>query len=152
MLNPQQLAQRVGTAQVGDSIRLGVYRGGERINLYLVITGQNGTAGMATAGQPPAGLVNEINWLGMELKPIAADVVGKFPSLAGKQGTLVKDVKPATVANNSGMMKWDVVLKINGSPVTNAGELDLALAQTNVRSGVLLLVERNGNQRYVTLR
>ena len=152
VLNPQQLAQRVGTAQVGDSIRLGVYRGGERINLYLVITGQNGTAGMATAGQPPAGLVNEINWLGMELKPIAADVVGKFPSLAGKQGTLVKDVKPATVANNSGMMKWDVVLKINGSPVTNAGELDLALAQTNVRSGVLLLVERNGNQRYVTLR
>ena len=154
VLNPEQLMQRIATAKVGDSLRLGVYRGGERMNLYLVVTGQNMRSAAANQGgnAAPAGLVNEIRWLGMELKPIAADVIAKFPHLAGKQGSLVKDVKPATVAGNSGLMKGDVVLKINNSAVTNASQLDLAVAQANVRNGVLLLVERNGNQRYVTLR
>ncbi len=156
VLNPQQLVQRITAAQVGDSLRLGVYRGGERMNLYLVVTGQNTrsvAAPMTGANNvAPAGLVNEIRWLGMELKPIAPEVVAKFPMLAGKQGSLVKDVKTATVAENAGVMKGDVVLKINNTPVTNAGQLDLAVAQANVRNGVLLLIERNGNQRYVTLQ
>ncbi len=156
VLNPQQLAQRVSAAQVGDSLRLGVYRGGERMNLDLVVTGQN----MRTAapvmqgngGAAPAGLVNEIRWLGMELKPIVPEVVVKFPMLAGKQGTLIKGVKPATAAANSGLLKGDVVLKINSTPVATAGQLDLAVAQANPRNGVLLLIERNGNQRYITLQ
>jgi serine protease Do len=123
-----------------------------------VVTGQNiRSAGVqqpagTMGGNAPVGVVNEIRWLGMELKPIAADVVAKFPMLAGKQGSLVKDVKTATVAENAGVMKGDVVLKINNAPVTSAGELDLAVAQANVRSGVLLLVERNGTQRYLTLQ
>lgn len=153
VLNPQQLMQRIASAKVGDSLRLGVYRGGERMNLYLVVTGQNVQAAQKSANNnPPAGLVNEIRWLGMELKPVTAEVVAKFPTLAGKQGSLIKDVKPATVADNAGLMKGDVVLKINSAAVTTAGELDVAVARADVRNGVLLLIERGGSQRYVSLQ
>lgn len=152
VLTPEQLMQRIAAMQVGDSLRLGIYRGGERMNLYLVVSGSNNQAMNSAPAMPPAGLANEIRWLGMELKPIGPEVVAKFPQLSGKQGSLVKDVKAATVAGNGGIIKGDVVLKINNTAVANAGQLDLAVAQANVRNGVLLLVERNGNQRYVTLQ
>jgi S1-C subfamily serine protease len=107
---------------------------------------------MVGAANNGVGLVNEIRWLGMELKPIGPDVVAKKPMLQGKQGSLVKDVKIATVAQSSGVMKGDVVLKINSLSVATPGQLDMAVAQANMRSGILLLVERNGMKRYVTLQ
>ena len=160
VLTPQQLVSRISAAEAGSSLRLGIYRGGERMNLYLVVSGQASqgqssalnAAPVGRVGFPQGGLVNEIRWLGMELMPIGPQVVAKYPQVQGKQGSLVKDVKIATVAQNSGVMKGDIVLNINRASVATPSQLDLAIAQASARNGILLLVERNGSQRYVTLQ
>ncbi len=41
VMSPQEVIDTVGDYMAGDNIRLGVYSGGRRRNVYLVLSGQN---------------------------------------------------------------------------------------------------------------
>ncbi len=154
VLTPDELLQRVADYTVGDSLRLGVYRGKERLNLSLTLSGQMQQTGQAVPEQNPQMpvMAKELRWIGMELKPITPELVAKKPELMGKQGSHVGDVDRLSLAEQFGLQKGDVIRRINGVPVNEIAELERAINSASLSQGVLLLLERNGRAIYLTVK
>ncbi len=156
VLTAEDLLQRANEYKVGDNLRLSVYSGTERRNLYLLLTGQMQQAGNLVngggSGNQPQGLMTELIWLGMELKPLTAALVAKNPMLAGKSGALISDVEQNSVAEQAGLQKGDLVKRLNGMPVNTIGELERVINASDTRQGVLFLLERSGREVYLTAR
>ena len=158
VMSPEDLLQRISEYQVGDNLRLGVYTGGQRRNLYLVLSGQmqspqqtnNASPVLQNGGANP--LPNEMNWLGMELKPITPELTAKNINLQGKSGTLVSDVDRNSAAELAGLHKGDVVKRLNGLPINTVDELDKVINSTSIVQGILFLVDRNGRNIYITVK
>ncbi len=115
----------------------------------------NAVAGGQTAATPPAKKTpvrTEFEWQGMELVPITTAMVTQDPTLKGKAGAVVKELDPGLQADMAGVKANDVVLAINGSPVSSNAELDKAITATNQASTILLDVERSGQRLLVTLK
>ena len=159
VLSPQDLLQRVNEFQAGDNLRLGVYSGGQRRNLYLVLSGQTQSPQATVAPQGAQGqaratikLPSEINWQGLELKPITPEVMAKDATLQGKNGTLVTDVDNNSIGELAGLRKGDIVKRLDGLPVNTIDTLDNVINKTSLAGGVLFLVERNGRNIYITMK
>ncbi len=158
VMSPEDLIARINDYQVGDNLRLGVYTGGQRRNLYIVLSGLSETPALNKVGAAPAGaapqtvLPNEMTWLGMELKPISPNLAAKKPELQGLKGTLISDVDRNSTAEWAGMQKGDIVKQINGLPVNSMDELDRVVKMSNAGQGVLFLLNRNGRDIYLTVQ
>ncbi|QFY89630.1 trypsin-like peptidase domain-containing protein [Magnetovirga frankeli] len=152
VLTPDELLARVAEYRVGDNLRLGVYRGTERLNLNLVLSGQLEQANPRAPAQTAQPLLEELRWIGMELKPITPELMAKKPELQGKKGSLAGDVGPGSLAERFGMQKGDIIRRINGTPVNDMLELERAINAARLNQGVLLLLERNGRAIYLTIR
>ena len=79
--SPEQLKRRLNTYVNNDNVRLGIYRDGQRVNRYLVISQnlvqQNGNNTLQQQTNLD-GLPTETNWNGMELKPITTEALKNF--------------------------------------------------------------------------
>ncbi len=158
VLSPEDLLRRLSEYQVGDNLRLGIYTGGQRRNLYLVLSGQieNPRANIAQGqGQGNVATVNlpsEMNWLGLELKPITPELAAKDVTVQNKKGTLVSDVDRNAAGELAGIQKGDIVKRLNGLPVNDIDTLDRVINTTSLAQGILFLVERNGRDIYITVK
>ena len=68
-----------------------------------------------------------------------------------QNGLVITDVDPDGRAADAGLQAGDVIQEVNRKPVTSVDELRSAVRATTNRP-VLLLVERDGHSRYVTVR
>jgi serine protease Do len=64
---------------------------------------------------------------------------------------VVQDVNPDGRAADAGIQAGDVIEEVNRQPVTSVDELRAAVRKASERP-VLLLVNRQGNERFVTVR
>jgi S1-C subfamily serine protease len=62
-----------------------------------------------------------------------------------KQGVLVRSVNANTPAEHAGLKAGDVVVKVNGTPVTTPREI-IALVRANRRKGLSFTVVRDKKQ------
>jgi Do/DeqQ family serine protease len=69
----------------------------------------------------------------------------------GKQGLVITDVDPDGRAADAGLQAGDVIQEVNRKPVDSVDDLRAAVRTKSDRP-VLLLVEREGHTRYVTVR
>ncbi|MBF0588389.1 MAG: trypsin-like peptidase domain-containing protein [Magnetococcales bacterium] len=109
---------------------------------------QNQLTPTKKAPPPPT----EFEWMGMEMSPINAKAIGRNPKLKGKQGGLVSDIDARTAADKAGIRRNDIIRAMNGQMVTDARTLDKAIKSVKKGQSVLLVVERQGRQMYVTLQ
>ena len=68
-----------------------------------------------------------------------------------KDGLVITDVDPDGRAADAGLQAGDVIQEVNRKPVTSVDDLRAAVRARSDRP-VLLLVEREGHTRYVTVR
>jgi serine protease Do len=68
------------------------------------------------------------------------------------EGVLVTDVESGSSAQRAGMVRGDVILQVNRRPVTTPQEASRALEQVPSGGTAFLLVLRNGQQNFVTVR
>jgi len=152
---PQQLQRRLANYANSDNVRVGIYRDGQRLNRYMVISQtlaqiqQN--AMNNAANQQAMGLPNEVNWNGMEVKPINDTLIMKEPQLASIKGGWVSDVDRASVAENAGIIKGDVILAINNVTVDNPETLFNIINNTSAQQQVLVKLLRNSQEIFITL-
>jgi len=69
--------------------------------------------------------------------------------LESPDGALVNYVEPGGPAHAAGIAAGDVILRVNGSVITNAGELPLAIAETRPGSRLPIELWRQGARRTV---
>src|SRR5579872_1164853 len=67
-------------------------------------------------------------------------------------GALVSDVSPDSPAQRAGLERGDVILDVDGKPVTDSNQLRMNISMMHPETSVKLKVLRNGTERDVTAK
>jgi len=90
-------------------------------------------------------------WLGVAIQDVDQDVAEALKLPPESAGVLLSDVKPGTPAAKGGLMRGDVVLKIDGKAVDTSGHFRNSIAAIGARHKVALDVLRDGKPLTVTV-
>jgi serine protease Do len=132
---------------------------GEVIGINTAIIGGANTIGFAI----PIAVVKQIlpqlektgrvvrGFLGVQPQPITQDMVDSL-GLKSTQGALLADVVKGGPADKAGVKPGDVVVSLNGKPVTDANQLTRDVGAIPPGQTVKLEIVRDGKQRQVEVK
>lgn len=135
------LSANVSLAQPGDQIELDVWHQGARRTLHARLEDVKAHAVQTIDASVP----NPTKRFGLTLRPQKPDEKRESGITSG---LLIESVSGA--AERAGVQPGDVLLAINGKPVTGVAEAGVA-ATRSIKS-VALLVQRGGTKIYIPLR
>jgi serine protease Do len=125
----------------GDSVKLDVWRKGSKIELSAQLADASEKVAKNEAGAPSA----EGGKLGLALRPLES-AEARQAGVSG--GLLVEDV--AGAAARAGVEPGDVVLAVNGAPVSSVEQVKSVVAKAG--KSVALLIQRGENKIFVPVR
>lgn len=89
-------------------------------------------------------------YLGVNIQNITPELAEAF-NLEDRKGALVGGVMPDSPASKAGLRSGDVILKFNGTDVTDSRRLQLAVAQSRPGSEVPVEILRDGKRETLAL-
>ena len=89
-------------------------------------------------------------YIGVSLQPLDESVASAL-GIPKNQGELIRSVQPGGAAARAGIQQGDVVVAVNGRPVTPAQTLSWLVAQTPVGSRIPIDLIREGRRQRVTV-
>ena len=131
------------------------------INTAILSHGSGGSQGIGFA--VPANLARQVMdqvlknghvtraYLGIypqDVTPRMAKAFGEKDS----QGIVVGDVSPNSPAKEAGIQRGDIILKVNGKPVTDSNQLRMSISMMQPGSELKLKILRDGTERDATLK
>jgi serine protease Do len=131
------------------------------INTAILSHGSGGSQGIGFA--VPANLARQVMdqvlknghvtraYLGIypqDVTPAMARAFGEKDS----QGIVVGDVSPNSPAEEAGIQRGDIILQINGKPVTDSNQLRMGISMMQPGTELKLKTLRNGTERDATVR
>jgi serine protease Do len=131
----------VGLSAPGDKLQMEVWRGGKK----LQITAQLAPASDQTAAAEPQAPAVAGGKLGLALRPLDANEKRQSGLAAG---LVVEDVTGAS--ERAGVESGDVVLAVNGQPVTSIDQMRTLVAKSD--KTVALLIQRGSDKIFVPVR
>src|SRR5208282_3998145 len=87
--------------------------------------------------------------LGVEIQNVNQSLAQSF-KLAGPEGALVAKVEPDSAAARAGLKAGDVILKFDGSPIADAGQLSVRVSGAAPGEKATLEVMREGKLTTIT--
>jgi serine protease Do len=130
------------------------------INTAIIASGGGGNQGIGFA--IPVEMARDVmeqilktgkvtrGYLGVEIQEVTPALAKAF-GLPSANGALVGDVTPGGPAAKAGLMKGDVLVTMNGTPISDFHDLRLRISQTPPGQTVKLEVIRNGQKREVSV-
>lgn len=133
----RDLRARVGVAQVGKAVAIGIVRDGEQQTLEATIGSMSRGTNAATLDSP---LLAGATWRNLS----------RDHELYGRvRGVEVVEVTPQSIADSVGLRTGDVILRVNRRPVDDVEELEDVLADASVAA---LLVQRGNRRMFLVVR
>ena len=68
------------------------------------------------------------------------------------RGVQVTDIAPGSAADAAGLMPGDVITEVAGKPMKGTADFDAAIAGADLRRGIMLLVDRDGQRTFAILK
>jgi serine protease Do len=130
----------VGLSAPGDRLALEVWREGKKVQLTAELAPS--TEKVAAASAPGA---IDGGRIGLALRPLAPE---EKQETGLRSGVVVEDV--AGPAEAAGVEPGDVVLAVNGTPVTTPDQVKAAVAKSS--KSVALLIQRGDDKIFVPIR
>jgi serine protease Do len=124
-------------SQSGGNIGIGF---ATPINLARVVVDQLRATGKVTRG-----------WLGVSIQPLGPDLRQAL-GLGDTEGALIADVIPKSPADAGGLKRGDVVIAIDGRPITEPGQLSRTIATMQPGATTHLRVIRDGKERAIDVK
>jgi serine protease Do len=124
-------------SQSGGNIGIGF---ATPINLARAVVDQLRATGRVTRG-----------WLGVSIQPLGPDLRQAL-GLGDTEGALIADVVPDSPAERSGLRRGDVVIGMDGKPVTEPGQLSRTIAMMKPNSTTRLQIVRDGKERAIDVK
>jgi serine protease Do len=131
------------------------------INTAIVSGGGGGNQGVgfAVPVNMARSVMNEISqhgkvtrgWLGVSIQPVSPEIAKAFGLAGQPRGALVADVTPHSPAERGGVSKGDIILELNGAPVSDSDELKLKISMIAPGTSVKLKLLRDHQERDVTV-
>ncbi|MEO7158650.1 MAG: Do family serine endopeptidase [Vicinamibacterales bacterium] len=89
---------------------------------------------------------------GVTLTVLTADIAKRLRAPSDVQGVLVSDVEQGSPAFRAGLGRGDIITRVNRQPVRTPQEASRALGQVSSGGTAFLLVIRNGQEQFFTVR
>jgi serine protease Do len=155
--NNEQFHTTIGEMQPGTKVSLIVWREGTKQTVSATLAARPDSVFgydalvLPNAPMPPMPPVPQPYGNGLPVFPADAPAVGFYGAglnsqMAGflgvKEGVLVWEVAPGTPAEHAGLKAGDVVVKVNGTPVTNPREIT-SLVRMSGKKMIVFTVVRN---------
>ena len=137
----------VAKAPVGQSATVSVLRDGKELEIDAILSPipESQQAMKSPAPNPKAG------HLGLRLS--ALDDETRDALRYEGDGVLIQEVMPSSPAARQGLRAGDIILKVGNAPVSTPQDVVGEVKKLKpAKRPVLLLVQREGNQRYVALK
>jgi serine protease Do len=164
VVDSRKFPRIVAESRVNETVDAVVWRSGKRTSLKVRI-GENQEAEKQNAALGPGGNSRKppeqaqpqpstIDQLGLTLSRISDQLRERYNLSDTARGVVVTRVGDGSVAAEKGMRAGDVIVEINQSEVASPADVQAKVkeAQQQKRRSVLLLVDRQGDQRFVALR
>ncbi len=90
-------------------------------------------------------------YLGIIPQDVTPDIAAQFGEKEAR-GALVADVSPDSPARKSGVERGDIIVEVNGKPVTDSNELRMTISMMEPGSEANLKVLRNGSERDIAVK
>ena len=127
----------------GDRESLTIIRDGKEQKIQVIIGKQSKT-------QKTAAEIQSSEELGLHVESITPYLARKYDVTPGR-GVVVTRIIPGSVAAMAGIESGSVILQVNRKDVDTAGEFKRAIDKSRSNKSVLLLVEKDHQQRYLVL-
>jgi serine protease Do len=124
-------------SQSGGNIGIGF---ATPINLARAVVDQLRASGKVTRG-----------WLGVSIQPLGPDLRQAL-GLGDTEGALIADVIAKSPAEASGLKRGDVVVGLDGKPITEPGQLSRSIATMPPGTKTQLRVIRDGKERTLEVK
>ncbi|MEW6322874.1 MAG: trypsin-like peptidase domain-containing protein [Acidobacteriota bacterium] len=148
-----ELVSAVVATRPGTTVPLKVLRDKKEVALSVTVDELNLTEESTRARSGPAAPDEETGaGFGLTLGPITPDVARRLRLPSDVEGVLIVDVEAGGPAFRAGLGRGDVLLEVNRRPVRTPQEASRALGQVPPGGTAFLLVLRNGQETFVTVR
>jgi serine protease Do len=137
----QSFRENIASLDPGSRVALLVLRDGREIRMNVVLS-QQPESYVAAAQEDDS---QEIGW---HLAELTRDIAGRLGD-SSLRGVLVEGVDPGSTADEAGLVRGDVLLEVNRTPVYSPSDVE---DEVSPGSGdILLLVWRQGTTIFVVL-
>src|SRR6202051_4640707 len=90
-------------------------------------------------------------YLGVGIQPVTTDIAEQF-KLSSARGALVTDVTPGSPAEKAGIVRGDVIRKVNGYEVKDTVALVNRIAESDIGSNLTIDLVRDGETKTVNAK
>ena len=146
------LSQTISAIDAGTSATLTVWRDGEVIELTAAIA--NAVQAIeASADMSGADEDGRLDTFGLRLENVDSEA-GQGAEMDGSGGAVVvAGVAPGSAAHRKGIRPGDMIVTVGNEPVGSIAEVNerIEAAQGDGRKAVLMLMSRDGSERFVAL-
>jgi serine protease Do len=142
----EDLPRLVADLPAGRQVPIKVRREGKTLTLSATIAKlEDADRDMAAASEDGKPV------LGVTVGPITPETAQALSLPAGTKGVLVRDVRSGSPAAEAGLQAGDVIVQADRRPISSVEDLREALDKRAKDQPLLLLVRRDGNDRYVAV-
>ncbi|MFB3817574.1 MAG: DegQ family serine endoprotease [Candidatus Methylomirabilales bacterium] len=145
----RQLQREVAQRQAGSRVQVKILRERQPQTLAIVLGEQPSEPRAAAPGGPaPSEATEQYGFTAQDLTPEMREQLKLAPSV---QGAVVVNVEEGTPAARVGLRPGDVITQANRESIGSLADLTRVIQQLRAGTNLLLLVQRNGNSRFVVL-
>ncbi len=147
VVDSNQLRNEISSTTPGSTVSLQLLRDGRTETVKATLDELSSKKARAESNGESRGEGK----FGMSVQPLTPDLAEQLGVPRSTQGVLVSDLDPSGIAADSGLQEGDVIVKVDGKPVTSVEALKSALDRKDQKAS-LLLINRKGSSFFVTLR
>ena len=89
---------------------------------------------------------------GLTMDQLTADILRRMRLPSDTEGVIITGVEPGSPGFRAGLQRGDIILQVNRQPVASPGEASKLLGQVADGGTAFLLLLRNGQETFVTVR
>ena len=154
--NSESLVGMVVATKPGTSVPLTVYRKKQKRTMNITVeeldldAEQNRVARRGGGGDPTQ--EPTATGFGMEVGPITPEIARELDLPRNRGGAVVLDVDRNSPAFNAGIRPNDIIVEVNQQEVSSVNQVQRELQRATANEPVFLLIWRDGETVFVTLR
>lgn len=153
---PRSLPKIVADIPDGTQVPVSVWRKGKILSIPVKIGEYEESEEASVIPSPHGGkeLTKGLEIHGITLQPLNEETRGRFDITGDVHGVLVVDVDPRSSAAEKGIRPGDIIMEISQVEVKTPQQVleQFKVAKKENRKSALLLISRNGESRYVSIK
>jgi serine protease Do len=152
--NRDQLVQMVVATRPGTTVPIRVIRDKQERTLSVTVDELDleQENSRASRNQPDDPDQDTSSGFGITLSNVTPDVARRLRLDPGTRGAVVVEIEPGSGAARAGLTPGDVIVQVNRHPVGTATEASRELSRVASGSTAFLLVQRGGQETFLTIR